>query len=163
MTEVKVKDIVRPVGDKHGTWTVRGVGEGRVAIQQNLEFGRNGLIRDVGLSDVVKLCPKLVSDGGRSVGAHYCGRQIKDEERGLCGLHAAANRRHREKVDAMKERRERNGKLVNADKDRIIALGIDAQVETFLDRDFVHIHTGRISMTLAELERALEAARGAQQ
>jgi hypothetical protein len=72
-------------------------------------------------------CPERISDGGRLMSSHTCGRKLSgsDDFPELCGLHAGVKRRALAKDRA---RRDANAQRIEAVKE------IDAQVSDLNDR-----------------------------
>lgn len=67
-----------------------------------------------------EVCRKLVSDGGRSVTSHPCGRPAKED--GLCGIHLRASRNRKIWSEAI------NDKMAASDRARADAEELLAQL-----------------------------------
>ena len=108
-------------------------------------------------------CQVRVSDGGRLMSTHACGRKLSgsDEYPELCGLHASAKHRALEKDQARREAGDRRQAEVKAADAKVIALnnqlGIVAVAETKFPTtgvDAYHeIPTGNAIVPVDQLEK----------
>jgi hypothetical protein len=154
-TALKKGDTVKLVSEKYGTWRVIEEATDMVKILERMEFGRAGRSRLVSRDHVTKVCGVSVSDGGRSVGTHDCGKPIKNEELGMCGVHASAVKRRQAGDVERFERRAANNAELDAIREELKTLGVDALAHTTHDRDFITRWTGNVVLSMTELRRIL--------
>lgn len=108
-------------------------------------------------------CPELVSDGGRMMSMHTCGRKSKGhpEFPQLCGVHAGAILRQRQKDAARRDHRAEADARLADEQVRADAIteqfGVNLTLRTVFPTSgpgaFISRATGEVIISLADLEK----------
>lgn len=156
--EVEIGWHVKVASQKYGVWKVVGLDGNYADLKQSVQWRDDNTSR-APKSRLTRVCGETVHEPGRGAQFHTCGKPSK-RPNGMCGVHAGAIERAAKKEAERKDDRAHQTALIDAQKDELIAMGVEGLVHTnYPTGKWYACHTGRVVLTMDEIRRLVAAAK----